>query len=307
LRPDADVYPSGEQIELRAGDQRAVVVEVGAGLRSYTVGSRDPLDGYAADEMASVGRGQVLIPWPNRIQDGAYEFAGTRHQLPLDEPAARNAIHGLVRWAAWSTAEQEADRVVLEWTLHPQPGYPFSLALGIEYALSDEGLRVTTSATNVGPEACPYGSGQHPYLTLGTEKVDTLYLRAPGRTVLHVDDRGIPVTASPVEGTQYDYRKPKQIGATKLDHAFTDLERDDDGLARVELRDPESGDALTVWLGESYRYVQVFTGDPLPEVDRRSLAVEPMTCAPNAFRTGDGLLVLEPGESATATWGIQPR
>jgi aldose 1-epimerase len=301
-----DGLPSGEQIEIRAGEQRVVVVEVGAGLRSYTVGGRALLDGYAAEEMAGVGRGQVLIPWPNRVEDGAYEFAAVQHQLPLNEPAARNAIHGLVRWAAWATAERDADRVALAYTLHPQPGYPFSLALGIEYALSDEGLRVTSSATNLGPEACPYGSGQHPYLTLGTEKVDTLHLRAPGRTMLQADGRGIPVSAVPVEGTEYDFREPRPIGATKLDHAFTDLERDHDGLARVELRELDSGDTLTVWLGESYRYLQLFTGDPLPDVDRRSLAVEPMTCAPNAFRSGDGLLVLEPGESATATWGIQP-
>jgi aldose 1-epimerase len=301
-----NVYPSGEQIEIRAGDQRAVVVEVGAGLRSYAVSDHDVLDGYDAEQMAGSGRGQVLIPWPNRIQDGAYEFAGTQHQLSLNEPAAGNAIHGLVRWASWSTGQREADRVALAYTLHPQPGYPFSLDLSIEYVLSDEGLRVTTSATNVGPVGCPYGSGQHPYLTLGTEKVDTLLLRAPGRTVLQVDARGIPVTASAIAGTEYDFREPRPIGATKLDHAFTDLQRDDDGLARVELREPDSGDTLTLWLGESYRYLQLFTGDPLPDVDRRSVAVEPMTCAPNAFRSGDGLLVLEPGESATATWGIQP-
>jgi aldose 1-epimerase len=301
-----NVYPSGEQIEIRAGEQRAVVVEVGAGLRSYAVSDRDVLDGYDAEEMAGSGRGQVLIPWPNRIQDGAYEFAGTPHQLPLNEPAAGNAIHGLVRWASWSTGQREADRVALAYTLHPQPGYPFSLDLSIEYVLSDEGLRVTTSATNVGPVGCPYGSGQHPYLTLGTEKVDTLLLHAPGRTVLHTDDRGIPVSTAPVEGTEYDFRTARPIGGTKLDDAFTDLQRDDDGLARVELREPDSGDTLTLWLGESYRYLQLFTGDPLPDVDRRSVAVEPMTCAPNAFRSGDGLLVLEPGESATATWGIQP-
>jgi aldose 1-epimerase len=306
LRPDADVYPSGEQIEIRADDQRAAVVEVGAGLRSYAVSGHDVLDGYDVEEMAGSGRGQVLIPWPNRIQDGVYEFAGTRHQLPLNEPAARNAIQGLVRWASWSTGEREADRVVLEHTLHPQPGYPFSLALSIEYALSEGGLRVTSTATNVGREACPYGSGMHRYLMLGTESVDTLLLRAFGRTVLHADDRGIPVGRSPVEGTEYDFREARPIGATKLDHAFTDLDRDDDGLARVELREPDSGDTLTLWLGESYRYLQLFTGDPLPDVDRRSVAVEPMTCAPNAFRSGDGLLVLELGESATATWGIHP-
>ena len=299
-----NVLPSGEQIEIRAGDHRVVVVEVGAGLRSYTVGDRSVLDGYGAHEMASAGRGQLLSPWPNRIQDGLYEFAGTRYQLPLNEPEARNAIHGLVRWAAWSTSEREDDRVVLEHALHPQPGYPFSLALSIEYSLSEGGLRVRSTATNVGPEPCPYGSGMHPYITLGTEKVDDLLLRAPGGTVLQADDRGIPAGSAPVEGGEYDFRKARPIGATKLDHAFTDLGRND-GLARVELRRAEDGATLSLWLDESYPYLQLFTGDPLPDVNRRSLAVEPMTCAPNAFRTGEGLLALEPGESTTATWGIQ--
>jgi aldose 1-epimerase len=301
-----DAFPSGEQTEIRAGDHRVVVVEVGAGLRTYAVAGHDVLDGYDAEEMAGSGRGQVLIPWPNRIEDGAYEFAGVRHQLALNEPAARNAIHGLVRWVSWATREREDDRVVLEHTLHPQPGYPFSLALDIEYSLSDEGLRVTSTATNVGREACPYGSGMHPYLTLGADTVDNLLLRAPGQTVLHADGRGIPVRSASVEGTEHDFRQPRPIGTTKLDHAFTDLERDDDRLAHVELRDPERGAALSLWLDESYMYLQLFTGDPLADVDRRSLAVEPMTCAPNAFRTGEGLLVLQSGESATATWGLHP-
>ena len=57
---------------------------------------------------------------------------------------------------------------MLEHDLHPQPGYPFRLALTIEYALTDEGLSVSTTATNTGPDPCPYGCGFHPYLTLGT-------------------------------------------------------------------------------------------------------------------------------------------
>jgi aldose 1-epimerase len=301
-----NALPSGEQIELRAGDQQIVVVEVGAGLRSYTVEGRDVLDGYGAGEMASAGRGQVLVPWPNRIQDGAYEFAGKRHQLPLDEPEARNAIHGLVRWVCWSTATRESDRVVLEHVLRPQPGYPFSLALGLEYSLSDDGLRVMSTATNIGTEAAPYGSGMHPYLTLGAGQVDELLLHAPGRTVLQTDDRGIPVGSKPVQGTEYDFRRPRPIGETRLDHAFTDLEREDDGHAHVELLDPEGGATLSLWLDGSYGFLQLFTGDPIPAIARRSLAVEPMTCAPNAFRTGEGLLVLQRGESTSATWGIQP-
>jgi aldose 1-epimerase len=298
--------PSGKQIEIRAGNQRVVVVEVGAGLRSYAGGDREVLDGYGAEEMASAGRGQMLIPWPNRLEGGAYEFRGRAHQLPLTEPEAGNAIHGLVRWVAWSLSAREADRVVLAHTLHPQPGYPFQLALSVEYALSDKGLRVTSTATNVGLDACPYGSGAHPYLTVGTETVDTIVLRAPGRTVLHSDGRGLPASSTPVDGTEYDFRVPRAIGATKLDNAFTDLERDGEGRARVELRHPERETTLSVWLGESYPYLQLFTGDPLPSVNRRSLAVEPMTCPPNAFRTGQSVLVLEPGESTTAEWGIQP-
>ena len=61
------IAPSGEQITIGAGDQQAVVVEVGGGLRSYSAGGRELVDGYRADEMSSSGRGQVLIPWPNRL------------------------------------------------------------------------------------------------------------------------------------------------------------------------------------------------------------------------------------------------
>jgi aldose 1-epimerase len=301
-----DGRPSGEQIEIRAGDQRLVVVEVGAGIRSYTVEGTEAIDGYGEDEMPPAGHGQILVPWPNRLQDGAYEFAGTRHQLPLDEPESDNAIHGLVRWDGWSVGARDEARVVMEHTLHARPGYPFTLALRVEYSLSDDGLRVASSATNIGREACPYGSGQHPYLTVGTEVVDTVVLRAPGRTVLSTDTRGIPVSASPVEGTEYDFTKPRAIGATKLDNTFTDLDRGDDGLARVELQHPDGDAALSLWLDEGYRYLELFTGDSQPSVNRRSLAVEPMTCPPNAFRSGEGLLVLDPGESTIAVWGIQP-
>ena len=297
--------PSGEQIEIRLGAQDAVVVEVGAGLRSYSAGGRDVVDGYGPDEMCSSGRGQVLIPWPNRLEDGTYELDGQRHRLPLTEPENGNAIHGLVRWAAWSVAEREPHRVVLEHVLRPQPGYPFSLALAIEYALSEEGLRVRTTATNIGTDACPYGSGAHPYLEVAAETVDEVVLRVPARSVLRSDDRGIPVGTASVDEAELDFRIARPIGAAKLDHCFTDLDRGPDGLARVELHSAE-GVFSTLWVDETHPYLMLFTGDPLPDVARRSLAVEPMTCAPNAFRSGDGLVRLEPGESTTSSWGIVP-
>ena len=298
------IAPSGEQIEIAAAHQRAVVVAVGGGLRAYSAWSRELVDGYGAEEMCSSGRGQVLIPWPNRLEDGSYQFDGRRHQLPLNEPERRNAIHGLVRWATWTAVLRQPHRVVMEHILYPQPGYPFCLKLSIEYTLSDSGLRVRTTAANIGTVACPYGSGAHPYLTIGPETIDRLILRIPGRTVLRSDERGLPIGEETAAGTENDFREPRSIGAVPLDHAFTDLDRNANGVARVELRDPDQGIWVSLWVDESYPYLMVFTGDPLPDVRRRSLAIEPMTCPPNAFRSGAGLIRLEPGATVTSTWGI---
>jgi aldose 1-epimerase len=287
--------PSGEQFELASGDQRAVVTEVGAGLRAYAAGGREVLDGYRADELADSGRGQLLLPWPNRIRDGVYRFDGREHRLPLDEPERGNAIHGLVRWSSWTPVERAADRVVLEHVLHPRPGYPFTLELRVEYALGANGLSVRTAARNAGRDSCPYGAGAHPYLAV--RSVDEAVLRVPAATVLQTDERGIPFGSAPVAG-ELDFRRPRPIGSLQLDHCFTELDRGEDGLARVEL------DGTTLWADERYAYLMVFTGDTLPERARRSVAVEPMTCAPNAFASGEGLVVLEPGDEHVAVWGI---
>jgi aldose 1-epimerase len=297
------IAPSGEQFELAFEDQRAVVTEVGGGLRAYRVREWEVVAGYGVEEMASGGRGQVLIPWPNRLRDGSYEFDGRTHQLPLNEVARSNAIHGLVRWASWTVREQDERRVVVEHMLHPQPGYPFSLEVAVEYELSELGLAVRTTATNVGTTACPYGSGAHPYLSVGTTTVDDALLRVPARTLLRGDERAIPVDAVPVAG-ELDFRSARRVGSTRIDDCFTDLERDTAGVARVELED-EDGCWASVWMDASYPYVMVFTGD-LGGIERRGLAIEPMTCAPNAFRSGDGLVRLEPGETHRGTWGITP-
>jgi aldose 1-epimerase len=298
--------PSGEQFELSHGDQRATVVEVGGGLRAYSLGDRQLIDGYGEHEMCRSGRGQVLAPWPNRLEDGRYDFEGRSHQLSLSEPATRTAIHGLVRWTSWDPVTLEADRAVLEHQLRPQPGYPFMLRMRVEYKLGETGLAVRTTATNNGGEPCPFGIGFHPYLTVGTPVVDTAILAVPARTVLRSNERGIPEGVGSVDGSAYDFRQPRPIGNTVLDNAFTDLERDQDGLARVHLRDPEGSSELTLWADDAFRYVMVFSGDPLPDVARRSVAVEPMTCPPNAFRTGDGVVRLEPGGAFTCAWGLSP-
>jgi aldose 1-epimerase len=295
---------SGEQTELAHGRQRAVVVEVGGGLRTYSVGGLEVLDGYGEDELRLSGRGQLMAPWPNRLEDGRYTFDGVEYQLPLDEPEAHNAIHGLVVWASWRLVEREPHRALLEHVLHPRPGYPFALALRVEYALGDEGLTVRTSATNVGGAACPYGTGAHPYVRLGTALVDSLELAVPADIVLHSDERGLPAGTALVAATELDFRRARPIGRTRIDHGFTGLERDPDGRARATLRDPAAGSALTLWVDAAYSWLMLYTGDPRPDVNRRSIAIEPMTCPPNAFRTSESLVRLEPGASHSASWGI---
>ena len=294
------VPASGAQYRMVSGDQEVTVVEVGGGLRTYTVAGVDVLDGYGADEMATGARGQNLIPWPNRVADGRYSFDGEELQLALTEPGRHNASHGLVRWANWSAAVRDADRVVMELVLHPQPGYPFPLGLSVEYRLGAGGLSVATTATNLGRRRCPYGAGAHPYLTVGTDVVDGALLQVPAEVTLGTDDRGIPTGSAAVDGTPYDFAQPRPIGDLVLDTAYTGLTGNEAVLAA-----PDGQRRVTVWWDRSYRWLMVFTGDTLERVRRRrSVAIEPMTCAPNAFVSGDGLLVLEPGESWTTTWGI---
>jgi aldose 1-epimerase len=266
------------------------------------------IDGYPATARCTDARGQLLIPWPNRLRDGVYTFAGGHHQLPLTEPEKRNAIHGLVRWANWTVAAHDDAQVTMAYTLHPQDGYPFALELQVTYRLADDGLSVTTVATNIGAAACPYGAGAHPYLTVGSPSIDSVRLRAPGNTRVIADEQGIPVDVAPVDGTAFDFRSPRQIGATVLDTAYTDLDRSADGLARVEIATADGDATATLWLDASHPYLMLFTGDTLPDAARRrrSLGVEPMTCAPNALQSGDGLRTLAPGEAFSSTWGITP-
>jgi aldose 1-epimerase len=301
------VLPTGGQFTLSAAGAEVTVVEVGAGLRTYRVGGREVLDGYGERDLPDAGRGHLLAPWPNRIRNGRYTWDGEEHQLPLSEPDVANAIHGLVRFVPWSVVARSTDSVMLGYLLYPQPGYPFALRLTVAYELSTTGLRVTTTATNEGDVPLPYGEGHHPYLAAGNGRhVDDCTLVAPGATRLETDERSIPTGSVPVQGTPYDLRAGRAIGDLVVDHAFTDLERDAEGLAWVRLTAPD-GRGAAVWLDAGYSHLQLFTGDVLPEPRRRrGLAVEPMTCPPNALQTGEGLRRLEPGESTTASWGITP-
>jgi len=274
------VVASGEQIELRHGDQRVVVVEVGGGLRTYSIADRALLDGYAEDQMCPSARGETLIPWPNRLRDGSYEFGSDRLQLALTEPGKHNAIHGLTRWANWTAAERAENHVTMEHVLHPQDGYPFALALRIDYRLDANGLAVETTATNVGAVECPSGAGAHPYLTAGTDVIDGCTLKSPGAVRMLTDDQAIPTGSERVDGTEFDFRAPKRIGSTQLDTGYSELDRDPDGRARVLLQAIRRRCRCGAVDGRTL---------PVPDALHRRLAARPRPPAPRPGRGADDL------------------
>ena len=304
---------TGAQHYIRAGDYQASITDLGAGLRELTYRGRKLIIGYQPDDLPPGGTGQLLLPWPNRVDGGKYDFGGAGYQLDLSEPARCNAIHGLTRWANWEAADGAADdsdlaasQITLAHMLHGRPGYPFCLELSVSYRLEPaSGLRVSVTACNTGSRPAPYGTGSHPYLTAGTPAIDDCELQIPASHWLRTDERGIPSgPPQDVTGTPFDFRTSVPIGDTKLDHALTGLSRDESGLAWARLA---AGDLrLGLWAGPGYNWLQIFTGDTLaPGLRRMALAIEPMTCPANAFVSGDDLLTLAPADSVTHTWGIR--
>lgn len=300
------VLPSGEQFEIEAAGYRAVVTESGAALRTLSYGERELVDGFAADKMSAGGRGQLLMPWPNRIRDGRYSFGGRDLQLALTEPKRSHASHGLARWAAWTLEEHTANSVSLVYRVMAQSGYPWAVDLHVLYDLSADGLTVTQTATNLSGEAAPYACGAHPYLAVG-DGIDHLELTLPAGTRILADDRLIPVETVKVDD-EHDFRVGRLIGDVRFNDAFGDLGRVD-GIATTALRDPGDGHGVALWVDERIPWLQVYSADDVAGLERRSLAVEPMTAPANAFNSGTDLVTLapagSPGDELSVTWGIR--
>ena len=224
------VLPSGDQYEISAAGYTAVVTEGGAALRVLRHHGRDLVHGFDESAMSTGGRGQLLMPWPNRIRDGRYSFGGRDLQLGLTDPRTGNASHGLARWAPWTVEEHTATSVSLVHRLMAQTGYPWALDLHVLYDLSADGLVVTQTATNLAAEPAPYASGAHPYLCVG-DAIEDLELTLPARTRVVLDDRQLPTGVEPV-GDDLDFATGHRIGDRVLDQGFGDL-RHVEGRARV--------------------------------------------------------------------------
>lgn len=295
--------PSGAQYRISHGDHHATITEVGASLREYAVGDRDVITPFAEHEIAPDGHGAVLIPWPNRLADGQYTYDGVLYQFPINEPKRNTALHGLVCWERWTLVVHTATSVTLALALVPVPGYPFALRIEITYTLSDGGLRVRTVATNEGAATAPYGVGFHPWLSPAGADLDDCTLRLDARTHVTIDARLLPTGTEPAAG-DLDFRVPRPLRGIALDDAYVDVLRDADGLSWMYLAAPD-GRTAAVWMDGSMDTWQVCSGDALDNVAARrtGLAAEPMSCIANAFRTGDRVVHLAPGERHEVSWG----
>jgi aldose 1-epimerase len=243
----------------------------------------------------------VLLPWPNRIRNGRWTWRGRELQLDVGSPGAPHALHGLVAWQRWALLEDDGTHVTVATTVEPHQGYPFRLAAAVDYALSPDRLTVIIRVRNLGKDAAPFGVGMHPYLSVGATTdggIGEAELELPATTALELDG-GLPTgNRAPFDGAV------GRIGDRSFDDALTDLVRDDDGWVRARLRGPAG--ELELGVDGAWRWLQVFTGDTLPEGRRRrSVAVEPMTCPPNAFADDVDLLVLEPGDEWSGTWTLR--
>jgi aldose 1-epimerase len=280
------------EITLTFGDQRAVVSPWGAALRRYflvTGGKEtDIVWGYSGGAQKKGGQGDVLIPFPGRVAEGRYAFDGKTFQLERNDKEGPNAIHGFVRALPWAVTDSDANRAMFEIVLpaeqYGNKGYPFSLLIHVAYVLDDQGLSCRFDVRNVGDRIAPVGVGFHPYFTVGSAFIDDAEVKIPGAAVLEFNERLAPTgKVIPVASTEWDYRTSRQVGARRFNHCYLQLERDADGSATVSLRHRQSGRTIDVTMDPSFSALVVYTGDAIPGAARRALAIEPMTCATDAF------------------------
>ena len=267
---------------------------------------RSVLDGYPdrpSMEKLSYSRGIKMSPFPNRIRDGAFRFRGQAYQLPINKPNEHNAIHGFLQKAPFQlesvSLEEEAATLVLSHQyLGNYTGFPFPYSYRLEYRMEATGsLSCTTKVVNEGSETMPLGDGWHPYFRFDG-KADDWWLQLPSTDYLGTDERLLPTG----EIHRLEHFSAREcIGEQLFDTGFRLSQTP--GTAKTLLLEPKSGAALELWQETGpgkYNFLQVY----IPP-SRDSIALEPMTCAADAFNSGQGLIELAPGEGFEASYGVR--
>ncbi|WP_217376191.1 aldose 1-epimerase family protein [Paenarthrobacter ureafaciens] len=296
------------EYRIRAREYTAAITAEAGALRELRHRGRDLIVPFPAGRPIPDYRGIVAAPWPNRIADGRYTFDGDEYEVPVNESDRGCALHGLVFPLAWTLESHDESSVTLSCSPEPTAGYPHELRVAVEYRLAEDGLHSTVTAENLGGAAAPYGVCPHPYLVAGPTPLDEWTLEIPAGAFLEVTpDRLLPKETRSVEGHEFDFRTPRAIGATEIDHAFTDIAFDGGGQAHVLVRDSAGTGVGMAW-DRTCRWLQIHTADKQPPFPNRlGLAVEPMTCPPDAFNSGVDLIRLEPGATHQASWSIFAR
>lgn len=287
------ILPTGQQFAISQGSYGAVVTEVGATLRSFTKDGTETLWTFEEDEAPRGCSGQQLVPWPNRIRDGRYSFDGEDHQLDITEVPRNTALHGLAAHQPWTMVAHDDSSVTLETIVYPQRGWTGVLKSTIRHSLTDDGLLVEVTAENVGASRLPYGYGAHPYIAA---ELSTAVLSSPFTKEMLADERLLPKSLSQVT-PEHDFREPRTLDDTIFDTAFLDPEES------WEVSLEAGGRTVTIWADDTMRWGQIFTAPT-----RDGIAIEPMTCGPDAFNEGPtdaDVIVLEPGETTSCSWGIR--
>lgn len=298
-------YGAPTEFKIRAGEYTAAITTQAGALRELRHQGRDLIVPFLESGPIPDFRGIIAAPWPNRIADGRYTLDGTEYEVPVNEPERGCALHGLVFQLDWSMESHDESSVLLSCAPEPTAGYPHALRIKVEYRLSEHGLHSRVTAENLGSTVAPYGVCPHPYLVAGPAPLDEWILEVPAASFLEVTpDRLLPKDTRPVAGHEFDFRTARAVGATEVDHAFTDIAFDGGGQARLLVRDP-GGTGVGMSWDRTCQWLQVHTADKLPPArNRLGLAVEPMTCPPDAFNSGADVVRLEPDATHMVSWRI---
>jgi len=288
-----------------AGALTASVNPLGGGLRKLDLDGVDFVETYPPGEPAAFRAGAVLFPWPDRVRGGRWSQGDVQHQLAVNEPAYDNANHGLVLNTHFTVDRHASDEVTLSTSVKGRPGYPFAVHIRLTYRLSDDGLTITTVISNRSTRLAPVGLGAHPYLKVGDVPTAELTVRIPAENWFPLDAQFIPSEPVPVAGTAVDFRAGRRLGSDLLHVAFGDVTFDG-GRTTYSLAAPD-GRLVELWADDNFGYVKLYMcpafGDGAGS--HRAVAIEPMTCAVDAFNSGRGLRWLAPHETWRLSWGLR--
>lgn len=244
-------------------------------------------------------RGVILLPFPNRVRDGKYEFSGREFSLPINMPGEGHAIHGLMYNKIFSVMEDSGENTItLEYDNKENEGYPFPCLVRYTFALGQHEVGCRVEVQNKGEAALPLGVGWHPYFNLEAD-VDTLLLKMPSVASLSVDERMIPTGE---KDSFEDYEEMSQIYDTEFDTGF---QIQDEGEVVTSIHNQGTDVTLELFQtagAQGFNYVQVFTPP-----GRKSVAIEPMTCPTDAFNSKEALIILGKGETWSGNFGVRLR